>query len=283
MEITEKAPAKINLGLDVLGKRSDGYHELDMIMTSVDLADRITVRELPHETGIRLKSNSNFVPLNKKNHAYKAAMILKKQFKIKTGVEVYIDKKTPVAAGLAGGSSDAAATLRALNQLWQLGLTRAELAKLGEQIGSDVPYCVYGQTARVTGRGEHVRPIAHPKKFWVILVKPAFGVSTPEIFRQVDLSTISHPDIDALEEAVVTGDFEGVLANLGNALEDVTTAQYPLISKIKEHLLVSGADGVLMSGSGPTVFALCQQEKKAQSICNSVKGFCDEVYLVRML
>ena len=150
MEITEKAPAKINLGLDVLGKRADGYHELDMIMTSVDLADRITVRELENEQVIRLQSNSSFVPLNKKNHAYKAAVVMKKAFGIKKGVEIYIDKKTPVAAGLAGGSSDAAATLRALNQLWQLNLTTQELAKLGEQIGSDVPYCVYGQTARVT-------------------------------------------------------------------------------------------------------------------------------------
>lgn len=283
MEITEKAPAKINLGLDVIGKRSDGYHELDMIMTSIDLADRITVRELKNEHVIRLQSNSSFVPLNKKNHAYKAAMVLKKTFGIKTGVEIYIDKKTPVAAGLAGGSSDAAATLRALNQLWQLNLATPELAKLGEQIGSDVPYCVYGQTARVTGRGEHVRPIENPKKFWVVLVKPSFGVSTPEIFRHVKLDQIPHPNIDALEQAVVTSDFNALLDNLGNSLEAVTLAKHPLISKIKERLLASGADGVLMSGSGPTVFALCQQEKKAQRICNSIKGFCDEVYLVRML
>lgn len=283
MEITEKAPAKINLGLDVLSKRSDGYHELDMIMASVDLADRITVKTLPDETGIHLKSNSSFVPLNKKNHAYKAAMVLKKTFKIKTGVEIYIDKKTPVAAGLAGGSSDAAATLRALNQLWELGLTTEALAKLGEQIGSDVPFCVYGQTARVTGRGEHVRPIDNPQKFWVILVKPAFGVSTPDIFRQVDLDVLSHPNISALEEAVVTADFEGIRRHLGNALEQITLKRHPMISKIKDRLLESGADAVLMSGSGPTVFALCQQEKKAQRLCNSIKGFCDEVYLVRML
>ncbi|GFH42461.1 4-diphosphocytidyl-2-C-methyl-D-erythritol kinase [Lactococcus hodotermopsidis] len=283
MEITEKAPAKINLGLDILGKRDDGYHELDMIMASVDLADRITVREIADKDVIRLQSNSSFVPLNKKNHAYKAAVLLKRTFHITTGVDIYIDKKTPISAGLAGGSSDAAATLRALNKLWQLKLTLPELAKLGEQIGSDVPYCVYGETARVTGRGEHVRPIENHKKFWVILVKPEFGVSTPDIFRRVNLAQIKHPDVDALEHAVVNSNFDVLLENLGNALEAVTTEKYPFISKIKQRLLDSGADGVLMSGSGPTVFALCQQEKKAQRICDSIKGFCDEVYLVRML
>jgi 4-diphosphocytidyl-2-C-methyl-D-erythritol kinase/energy-coupling factor transport system substrate-specific component len=283
MEIIEKAPAKINLGLDVLGKRSDGYHDLDMVMASVDLADRVTVRELEDETGIYLRSNSAFVPLNKKNHAYKAAGLIKKKFNIQKGVEIYIDKKIPVAAGLAGGSSDAAATLRALNQLWQLNLTLAELSQLGEQIGSDVPYCVYGQTARVTGRGETVRPLEHDKKSWVILVKPEFGVSTPDIFRQVRLESVQHPDIDAIEKAVVTSDFDALCQNLGNSLEAVTLAKHPLILKIKQRLLTSGADGVLMSGSGPTVFALCQQEKKAQRICNSLKGFCEEVHLVRML
>ncbi|GFH41127.1 4-(cytidine 5'-diphospho)-2-C-methyl-D-erythritol kinase [Pseudolactococcus insecticola] len=283
MEITEKAPAKINLGLDVIGKRSDGYHELDMIMASVDLADRVTVREIPEDDVIRIQSSSSFVPLNKKNHAYKAADLLKKSFNIKKGVEIYIDKKTPVAAGLAGGSSDAAATLRALNLLWDLKLSLPELAKLGEQIGSDVPYCVYGQTARVTGRGESVRPITNPKKSWVILVKPEFGISTPDIFRAVDLAEISHPDIMALETAVAMADFPEMLAQLGNSLEAISIGKYPLIEKIKQRLLDSGADGVLMSGSGPTVFALCQQEKKARRICNGIKGFCDEVYLVRML
>lgn len=283
MEIIEKAPAKINLGLDVKGKREDGYHELDMIMASVDLSDRITVKEMPDETGIRLQSNSSFVPLNKKNHAYKAAVLIKQTFHIQKGVEIFIDKKIPIAAGLAGGSSDAAATLRALNKLWQLNLSQEALAKLGEQIGSDVPYCVYGQTARVTGRGEYVKPIANAKKPWVILVKPDFGVSTPEIFRHVNSEMISHPDISSLEVAVMNGDIDNVLTYMGNSLEDVTIDKHPLILKIKNRLLSSGADGVLMSGSGPTVFALCYHEKKARRLCNSIKGFCDEVYLVRML
>lgn len=283
MEIIEKAPAKINLGLDVKGKRADGYHELDMIMASVDLSDRITVKEMPVSFGVKLQSNSSFVPLNKKNHVYKAAMLVKQTFDIKKGLEIFIDKKIPIAAGLAGGSSDAAATLRALNRLWQLNLSQEALAKLGEQIGSDVPYCIYGQTARVTGRGEHVTPISNAKKPCVILVKPSFGVSTPEVFRHVDSETISHPDIDSLAEAVMNGDIEGVLNYMGNSLEDITIDKHPLILKIKNRLLSSGADGVLMSGSGPTVFALCYHEKKAQRICNSIKGFCDEVYLVRML
>jgi 4-diphosphocytidyl-2C-methyl-D-erythritol kinase len=282
MEITEKAPAKINLGLNVIGKRADGYHELDMIMASVDLADRITVQDVEENT-IFLQSNSSFIPLGKKNHIYKAVSLLKRTFHVKKGVSIYLDKKTPVAGGLAGGSSDAAATLRALNQLWQLDLTTKEMAKLGEQIGSDVPYCVYGQTARVTGRGEHVRLLEQPKKSWVILVKPKFGVSTIDIFKRVDLERISHPNIEALEKAVVNSDFQALFDNLGNSLESITLEKYPLILKIKQHLLASGADGVLMSGSGPTVFGLCQYEKQAKRVYNAIKGFCNEVYLVRML
>jgi 4-diphosphocytidyl-2-C-methyl-D-erythritol kinase/energy-coupling factor transport system substrate-specific component len=282
MEITEKAPAKINLGLDVIGKREDGYHDLAMIMSSVDLSDRITVTELDDDA-IVIDSDSPFVPKNKKNHAYQAAYQIKQRYGITKGVKIYIEKRTPVAAGLAGGSSDAAATLRALNKLWDLQLDLPTLAEIGEAIGSDVPYCVYGGTARVTGRGEFVEPIADAPRCWVILVKPAFGVSTPEVFKQVNLETIDHVNIDGIATAVNAGDYQGVLNNLGNSLEAITIAKHPEVARIKDKLASAGADGVLMSGSGPTVFALCKQDKQAQRVYNAMKGFCKEVYMVRML
>ncbi|WEV45292.1 4-(cytidine 5'-diphospho)-2-C-methyl-D-erythritol kinase [Streptococcaceae bacterium ESL0687] len=282
MEITEKAPAKINLGLNVVDKREDGFHELDMIMASIDLSDRITIKEIK-EDKIIIKSDGVSVPKNNKNHAYKAAELIKNTFGIKKGVEIYIKKVIPVAAGLAGGSSDAAATFRALNKLWNLGLSLQELAKLGEEVGSDVPYCIYGGIARVKGRGEIVRPIKGLENYWVLLVKPEFGVSTPDVFKRVDLNTIRNFDMDIIEEAVLTNDFDQVAGNLGNSLEDITIKMHSEIRKIKQVLTEAGAQGVLMSGSGPTVFALFDKKSRATRAVNSIKGFCKEVHLIRSL
>lgn len=282
MEITEKAPAKINLGLDIVGKRSDGFHELDMIMASVDLADRITIKELDRDK-IVIRSNSISVPQNSKNHAYKAAQVIKREFNIKKGVEIFIHKITPVAAGLAGGSSDAAATLRALNTLWNLQLSKKELAKLGEEVGSDVPYCVHGGIARVGGRGEIVRPLPNNLSYWVVLVKPEFGVSTPAVFKKVRLDSVKHANIDILEEAVINKRMDIINENLANSLEPITINMHPEILKIKQVLSEAGADGVLMSGSGPTVFAIFDKKSRAERAVNSIKGFCKEVYLVRNL
>lgn len=282
-EIVEKAPAKINLGLDVRGKREDGFHELGMVMASVDLNDYITVREREDQQ-ITLESSCGKLPLNFKNHAYKAAFYLRQAAGLEDrGVHIIIDKRIPRSAGLAGGSSDAAATLRALNQLWELDYSLEQLAEIGAQVGSDVPYCVHAGCAYVTGRGEEVYPLAPAPRVWVVLIKPPFGLSTAAIFSQVEMDKIHSVNIPALCQAINEGNYEQLLANLGNSLEDISITRKPLIQKIKNCAAASGADATLMSGSGPTVFALCASDKIARRVVNSVKGFCKEVYCVRML
>lgn len=282
MEIIEKAPAKINLGLDALYKRQDGYHELEMIMASVDLSDRLILNETSRDE-IIVETDNYFLPVDRRNHVYQAAELLKKKFKIDRGIEITIEKKIPVAAGLAGGSSDCAATLRGLNRLWDLGLSLEELATLGNEIGSDVPYCVYGGTAFVTGRGEKIDFLPPMPQCWVILVKPTMSVSTASIFGRLSFNTIKHPRIDLIKQAVLTDDYSLMVKELGNALESVTIKRYPEIQQIKDRMMRYGADMSLMSGSGPTVFALCRKKTRAQHIYNALKGFCDEVYLVRTL
>lgn len=279
--VSEKAPAKINLTLDVLQKRPDGYHEVEMIMTTVDLADRIWLK--PLDSGILIRSSERFVPNDKRNLAWQAADILRKKFSIQSGVEITLDKHIPVAAGLAGGSSDAAATLRGLNRLWNLGLTLGELAELGASIGSDIPFCVYGGTALAQGRGEKIRHLQVPPNCWVILAKPPISVSTADIYGGLDIASIQHPNTASMIEALNTSDYEGMCKVLGNALEPVTMRLHPEVSVLKEQMLKFGADAVLMSGSGPTVFGIVQHESQVARIYNGLKGFCPEVYAVRMM
>ncbi|ALS02291.1 4-diphosphocytidyl-2C-methyl-D-erythritol kinase [Enterococcus silesiacus] len=282
MEIIEKAPAKINLGLDALYKRQDGYHELEMIMASVDLADRLTFELLP-KNEIVIETNSSFLPVDRRNHVYQAAELLKNTFHLTQGVKIYIEKRIPVAAGLAGGSSDCAAALRGLNRLWNLGLSVEELAELGSVIGSDVPYCIHGGTAFVTGRGEKIEFLPAMPQCWVVLVKPKMSVSTSSIFSSLSFNSVQHPDIIGLKRAVETDDYQLMTEKIGNALEGVTIKRHPVIQQIKDRMLKYGADAALMSGSGPTVFALCEKKTRAQRIYNGLKGFCDEVYIVRTL
>jgi 4-diphosphocytidyl-2-C-methyl-D-erythritol kinase len=282
--ISEKAPAKINLTLDALYKRDDGYHELEMVMTTIDLADRIDLIEIPNRSTISLESSSGLVPQDERNLAYMAASLLKRKMGIDRGVRIRIFKHIPVAAGLAGGSSDAAATLRGLNRLWKLGLSLEELAEIGAEIGSDVPFCVYGHTAIAKGRGEILIPIPAPPACWVVLAKPTHGVSTSEVFRALKVDQIEHhPQTSAMVAAIQTGDYEGMIKHLGNVLETVTMSRYPEVSRIKQKMIQFGADGVLMSGSGPTVFGLVKHESRARRIVNSLKGFCQQVFAVRML
>lgn len=282
MEIIEKAPAKINLGLDALYKRKDGYHELEMIMASVDLADRLLFEELP-ENEIVIETDSSFLPVDRRNHVYQAAELLKRTFNLTQGVKITIEKRIPVAAGLAGGSSDCAAALRGLNRLWGLELSLEELAELGSQIGSDVPYCIHGGTAFVTGRGEKIEFLPSMPQCWVVLVKPRMSVSTSSIFGSLSFNSIQHPDIAGIRQAVETDDYQLMTEKIGNALEGVTIKRHPVIQQIKDRMINYGADAALMSGSGPTVFALCEKKTRAQRIYNGLKGFCDEVYLVRTL
>ncbi|HBZ82543.1 MULTISPECIES: 4-(cytidine 5'-diphospho)-2-C-methyl-D-erythritol kinase [Brevibacillus] len=283
MRISVKAPAKINLTLDVLAKRPDGYHEVEMVMTTVDLADRVdlTLRE---DGEITLDCSASFVPDDIRNHAYKAAVLLKERYQVRQGVRLYIDKQIPVAAGLAGGSSDAAATLRGLNQLWNLGLSLDELAEIGAEIGSDVPFCVYGGTALAKGRGEQITHLGTPAPCWVILAKPPIGVSTPDVYGNLRVDKIdNHPDTRQMLQAISEQDFSLMCQSLGNVLENVTLSLYPQVRQIKELMIASGADGVLMSGSGPTVFALVQKEAKVHRIYNALRGFVKDVFVVRML
>ncbi|MDQ9149901.1 4-(cytidine 5'-diphospho)-2-C-methyl-D-erythritol kinase [Bacillus velezensis] len=282
MRILEKAPAKINLSLDVTSKRPDGYHEVEMIMTTIDLADRIELTELP-ENVIRVASHNRFVPDDQRNLAYQAAKLLKERFQVKKGVSIMITKVIPVAAGLAGGSSDAAATLRGLNRLWDLKLSVEELAELGAEIGSDVSFCVYGGTALATGRGEKIRHISAPPHCWVVLAKPTIGVSTAEVYRRLNLQQVRHPDVQAMIDAIEEKSLQKVCGQLGNVLESVTLSLHPEVAMIKNQMKRFGADAVLMSGSGPTVFGLVQYESKVQRIYNGLRGFCDQVYAVRMI
>lgn len=282
MRLLVKAPAKINLSLDVLHKRPDGYHEVKMIMTTIDLADRIELYELETDT-IKIISHNRFVPDDNRNLAYQAASLLKKRFGIKRGVAISITKTIPVAAGLAGGSSDAAATLRGLNKLWEIGLSVDELAEIGAAIGSDVSFCVYGGTAISTGRGEKVEHISAPPHCWVVLAKPSIGVSTADVYRNLKLEKVQHPDVEGMVQAIQSKDYDGICNRVGNVLEDVTLRMYPEVAHIKDQMKRFGADAVLMSGSGPTVFGLVEHESRMHRICNGLRGFCDQVFAVRMI
>jgi 4-diphosphocytidyl-2-C-methyl-D-erythritol kinase len=282
MRLLVKAPAKINLSLDVLHKRPDGFHEVEMVMTTIDLADRIELTNLTDDT-IKILSHNRFVPDDGRNLAYQAAQLLKDRLGIKKGVAISIDKVIPVAAGLAGGSSDAAATLKGLNRLWGLGLSLDELAELGSEIGSDVSFCVYGGTALATGRGEKIEHLPAPPNCWVILAKPTIGVSTADVYKNLNLSKIQHPNTEAMIAALNRGSYGGICSNLGNVLESVTLDMYPEVAQIKDQMERFGADAVLMSGSGPTVYGLVQYESRLHRIYNGLRGFCDQVFAVRML
>ncbi|MFD2628061.1 4-(cytidine 5'-diphospho)-2-C-methyl-D-erythritol kinase [Oceanobacillus kapialis] len=282
MVLFEKAPAKINLSLDVLSKRDDGYHNIEMIMTTIDLSDRIEFHELEKDR-IKISLESRFVPSDERNLAYKAAALFKERYNIRAGVHIKIEKTIPVSAGLGGGSTDAAAVLRGLNRLWSLNLTLGELAELGAELGTDIPFCVFGGTGIATGRGEIVRPLPSPPPCWVVLAKPDIGVSSGKIFQQIKVDELDHPVNEKLLTALEENDFSMLCANLGNSLERITMGQHSQVRQIKEAMRQAGATGTLMSGSGPTVYGLVMQENKAHRIYNGMRGFCEEVFLVRLL
>jgi 4-diphosphocytidyl-2-C-methyl-D-erythritol kinase len=282
VKVLVKAPAKINLSLDVLYKRPDGFHEVEMIMTTIDLADRVELTLL-EENKIHILSHNRYVPDDQRNLAYQAAKLLKDRFNVEKGVEITIEKTIPVAAGLAGGSSDAAATLRGLNKLWNLGLTMPELAELGSEIGSDVSFCVYGGTALAKGRGEIITELPAPPTSWVILAKPFIGVSTAEVYRRLELERMEHPNTKKMIDAINNNDYQSVCKNVGNVLEEVTLKLHPEVAQIKDQMKRFGADAVLMSGSGPTVFGIVQHDSRMHRIYNGLRGFCDQVFAVRML
>ncbi|MGM8215715.1 4-(cytidine 5'-diphospho)-2-C-methyl-D-erythritol kinase [Bacillaceae bacterium W0354] len=280
--IFEKAPAKINLTLDVLRKREDGYHEVEMILTTIDLSDRLILEKTDHQR-IEIVSENRFVPSDARNLAYQAAERFREKFQIKSGVKISIEKQIPVAAGLAGGSSDAAATLRGMNRLFEVNASINELQQVGAEIGSDIPFCVMGGTALAKGRGEILQPLPSPPPCWVVLAKPTIGVSTKSVYGKLNLNEISHPNTDQAISALKEQNLDLLCLSLGNVLEPVTSSMHPEVQRIKEQMVRSGANGVLMSGSGPTVYALVKQQSRAERVYNSLRGFCQDVYVVRIL
>ena len=264
-----EAYAKINLSLDVLRKREDGYHDLRMIMQTVALHD--TVKLEAAAKGIRLECNSKWVPCDGANIAWKAADLLINQYNIKSGVKIVITKRIPVAAGLAGGSADAAAVLRGMNDLFSLGLDPAELRSLGKQLGADVPYCIGGGTKLAEGIGEKLTDVPDFSGVDIVLVKPKIGVSTAWVYGNLVLSDIAdhdRPDIDLISEALAQRDIKRVAGNMKNVLEQVTIPRYSIVQEAKHKLLELGASGSMMSGSGPTVFGIFSEGSTAVEAYN---------------
>ncbi len=283
-ETTVQARAKINLTLDVTGQREDGYHTVRMVMQSVALHDEVRVVITHGEKkprGIVLTCNLPYLPVDERNLAYRAAELFYRE----TGAlletcEIHIEKRIPVAAGLAGGSTDAAAVLRALSALYTTGLTDDELCAMGLRLGADVPYCLRGGTMLAEGIGEELTPLPSMPHCWVVLCKPPFGVSTKEVYHEIDAVEISQrPDAAGMIRALENADYAGVCKRLSNVMETVTAAKRRQIGEIKSFLAENGADGTLMSGSGPTVFGLFADENRAKTAAKMLRRRFADTYL----
>lgn len=259
------APAKINLGLDVIRRREDGYHEVKMIMQSIRLFDRLTLTK-SKTPGIRLSTNLNFLPVNEDNLVYKSAKLLMDEFGITDGLDIQLDKRIPVAAGMAGGSTDAASCMIAMNRLFNLQLSTKKLMERGVTLGADIPYCITKGTALSEGIGEILSPLPKAPDCYVLIAKPAFHVSTKYVYAELTLneSTV-HPDIDSMIRCIRKKDLHGLCSTMANILETVTIPKHPEIAQLKEAMLEYGALGSLMSGSGPTVFGIFDDVKKARA------------------
>lgn len=279
--ISLKALAKINLGLDVVRRREDGYHEVRMIMQTIQLYDRLDIKRT-QEPGIQIQTNLSFLPVNENNLIYKAAKLLMDEFSITDGVSVKLDKRIPVAAGMAGGSTDAAAMLIGVNRLFSLGLTKRQLMERGVQIGADVPYCIMRGTALAEGIGEALSPLPPMVKCPVLIAKPSISVSTKFVYQNLKLDdTTIHPDIDRLIDDIKAKNLHDIAAHMGNVLETVTIPNYPVIDEIKKHMLSNGAVEAMMSGSGPTVFGLFDDEDTAKKAYKAMRSshLARQVYL----
>ena len=279
--ISLKSRAKINLSIDVIGKREDGYHIVEMIMQTIDLYDDIKLKEL-EEDNITIKSECSYIPLNEDNIVYKAAKLIKEKMDIKKGIEIFIKKNIPVAAGMAGGSSNAAAVLVGLNELWKLGLSKDELRELGLKLGADVPFCIEGGTALAEGIGEKLTYIKGINKDVNILVcKPDIFVSTKEVYQSLDIKNIEkRPDNKLLIEKLKNDDIVSVSNNMVNVLEEVTSKKYSDIKAIENIIIKNGAMGTMMSGSGPTVFGFFDNEEKAKRARVELLENYSQVYVV---
>lgn len=263
-QVVIKAMAKVNLGLDVLRRLENGYHEVKMVMQTVNLYDELTVKK-EEGNGIAITSNTGELPLNEDNLIYKAARLIFEKAGKSYGVSIHLDKNIPIAAGMAGGSTDAAATLLALNKLFDFGMSKDALAEIGVKIGADVPYCIYGGTCLSEGIGEVLTKLPDTPDCYLVIAKPGIGVSTKYVYENLHIETVTeHPDMDGMVEAIRTGSLQGVIETMGNVLETVTIKRYPEIAKMKQCLLDNGAENALMSGSGPTVFGIFIEKETAE-------------------
>ena len=280
-EMRLKALAKINLGLDVLRRREDGYHEVCMVMQTLSLYDRIIIKKLEKQE-IQVKTNLFYVPENENNLIYQAAQILMDECDLKQGIYIDLQKFIPVAAGMAGGSSDAAAVLYGMNRMFRLNLSQQRLMEIGLKIGADVPYCVMRGTALAEGIGEKLTPLAPMPICKVLVAKPPICVSTKFVYENLTLDKdTEHPRIDLLIEGLREGNLKKIAAHMGNVLESVTIPHYPVIAQIREEMLHYGAINAMMSGSGPTVFGLFEEEAQAQKAYQSLRegSLAKQVYL----
>ena len=279
-----KALGKINLGLDVLGKRPDGYHDVRMVMQTIYLYDQITITKRK-EPGIGLSTNLFYLPVNENNLAYRAAKLLMDEFEIRSGVDIFLEKHIPVAAGMAGGSSNAAAVLYGINRMFDLGLSMEELMKRGVSLGADVPYCIMRGTVLAEGNGEILTPLPPMPRCQIVVAKPPVSVSTKMVYEKIDSRRIvEHPDIDGIIEGLKEGDVTKTASRMGNVLEQVTVEEYPVIDKIKKLMNEGGAKGAMMSGSGPTVFGIFTEKSLAKKAALKIReaGLAKQVYVTNV-
>lgn len=279
-----KALAKINLGLDVLGKRENGYHDVRMVMQTIYLYDDVKLEK--NKNGkVTIESNLYYLPSNDNNIAYKAAQMLIEEFKIQDGVHITLKKRIPVAAGMAGGSSNAAAVLFGMNRLFDLRLSQEELMERGVKLGADVPYCIMRGTVLAEGIGEELTTLSPMPKCYVLIAKPSISVSTKAVYEKLDASAIvDHPDIDGIIAGLDENNLELVAGRMGNVLEQVTIADYPIIESIKNVMKECGALNAMMSGSGPTVFGIFQRKQDAQEAMKAMKRkkLAKQIYLTNV-
>lgn len=279
-----KALGKINLGLDVLGRRENGYHDVRMVMQTLYLYDQITI-EKTEKPGIELSANLFYLPVNENNLAYRAADLLMQEFGVEEGVKITLEKHIPVAAGMAGGSSNAAAVLYGINRMFSLGLSQEELMERGVKLGADVPYCIMRGTVLAEGIGEILTPLPAMPRCTVLVAKPPISVSTKLVYEKLDAHEIeNHPDIDGVLEGLERQDLKKIASSMGNVLERVTVEEYPVIEEIKEMMKENGALNAMMSGSGPTVFGLYSDKRMAKEAAQKIKesGIAKQVYVTNI-
>lgn len=266
-----KALGKINLGLDILGRRENGYHDVRMVMQTVYLYDRV-ILEKTRETGIEISTNLSYLPVNENNIAYKAAELLQREFGIREGIRISLEKHIPVAAGMAGGSSNAAAVLFGMNRMFDLGLSEEGLKERGVTLGADVPYCIMRGTVLAEGIGEILTPLPPLPKCYVLIAKPPLSASTKTVYEKIDREGIKgHPDIDGILAGLREGDLDRVAGSMGNVLEQVMLEEHPVLQRIKDVMVGSGALNAMMSGSGPTVFGIFTSRGRARAAAARLK------------